>query len=80
MLRMLVLLRNFPLDIKAKLTARARELRDDTSGAEIVEYAVMIGLLTAAAIATIVLVGTWIAAEWSLLCANVNGNGGGPAC
>ena len=76
MLRMLVLLRNFPLDIKAKLTAMARELRDDTSGAEIVEYAVMIGLLTAAAIATIVLVGGWVAGEWSILCANINGKGG----
>ena len=68
MLRMFVLLGNLPIHVRAKLAAMAQELRADVSGAEIVEYAVMIGLLTAAAIATILLVGNWIANEWSFLC------------
>jgi pilus assembly protein Flp/PilA len=71
---MFVLLSNLSFDVRAKLAAMASELREDTSGAEIVEYAVMIGLLTAAAIATIILVGNWIAAEWSNLCNNALAN------
>lgn len=72
MLRMFVLLSNTPFHIRTKLAAIARELREDVSGAEIVEYAVMIGLLTAAAIATIILVGNWISVEWNALCNNLN--------
>lgn len=68
MLRTFVLLSNLPIHIRAKLAAMARELRADVSGAEIVEYAVMIGLLSAAAIATILLVSNWIANEWSYVC------------
>lgn len=75
MLRMFVLISNLSFDARQKLAAVARELRKDTSGAEIVEYAVMIGLLTAAAIATIILVGNWIKVEWSNLCNNLSSSG-----
>jgi pilus assembly protein Flp/PilA len=71
---MFVLLSNLPFDLRQKLATMTRELSEDTSGAEIVEYAVMIGLLTAAAIATIILVGNWISAEWSNLCKNALAN------
>jgi pilus assembly protein Flp/PilA len=74
MLRMLVVLGNLPFQIRTKLAAVARELREDTSGAEMVEYAVTIGLITAAAIVAIVVVGQWVAGSWNFLCTTLKAN------
>jgi pilus assembly protein Flp/PilA len=37
------------------------------SGASLVEYSLLIGLITVAVVATIVLVGTWVALQWTNL-------------
>ncbi|RAK61825.1 Flp family type IVb pilin [Phenylobacterium hankyongense] len=39
-------------------------MAEDRSGAALVEYSILIGLITVAAVATIKLVGTWVANEW----------------
>jgi pilus assembly protein Flp/PilA len=39
----------------------------DESGAALVEYSLLIGLITVAVVATIVLVGTWVSAQWLAL-------------
>ena len=44
-----------------------RKLRRDEDGAALIEYTVLLGILLVAVIATIGLVGTWIAGQWSTL-------------
>jgi pilus assembly protein Flp/PilA len=41
------------------------------SGASLVEYSLLIGLITVAVVATIVLVGNWVALQWTNLQAAV---------
>ncbi len=45
----------------------AVRLWKDESGASLLEYSVLIGLITAAAIASIASVGTWVSTKWSTL-------------
>jgi pilus assembly protein Flp/PilA len=49
-------------------------LRDDESGAALVEYSILIGLIAAAVIASIVLVSGWVQAAWSVLVTNLGPN------
>jgi pilus assembly protein Flp/PilA len=50
-----------------KLMNIARQFRDEEEGAAMIEYSVLIGIITAATIATIVLVGLWVAGAWNVL-------------
>ena len=43
------------------------KFRKDESGAALIEYSVLIGLITVAVIATIVLVGGWVGTQWTNL-------------
>jgi pilus assembly protein Flp/PilA len=43
----------------------------DESGAALVEYSLLIGLITVAVVATIVIVGGWVALQWTELQAAV---------
>jgi pilus assembly protein Flp/PilA len=47
-------------------------LKRDEEGAALVEYTVLLGILLIAVIATILLVGGWVAAAWSSLCTNIS--------
>jgi len=49
---------------------KIRELRKNKSGAAMIEYSILIGLITAAVIATIVLVGGKVEGAWTDLNAN----------
>jgi pilus assembly protein Flp/PilA len=42
----------------------AARFHADEDGAALVEYSVLIGIITAATIATIVLVGAWVSGAW----------------
>ncbi len=64
MLRMLVLLSNLPTHLRAKLAGICK----DSSGAALVEYSVLIGLITALVIALVFGVGQWVQAAWNDLC------------
>ncbi|RNJ41904.1 pilin [Mesorhizobium erdmanii] len=50
-----------------KLMTMTRQFRDDENGAAMVEYTVLLGIITVAVIATVVLVGTWVAGRWTAL-------------
>ncbi|RUU98461.1 MAG: Flp family type IVb pilin [Mesorhizobium sp.] len=50
-----------------KLMTMTRQFRDDENGAAMVEYTILLGIITVAVIATIVLVGTWISGRWTAL-------------
>ena len=44
-----------------------QKLRQDEEGASLIEYTVLVGIVTVAVIATIVLVGGWITGQWTAL-------------
>ncbi|MBZ9767118.1 Flp family type IVb pilin [Mesorhizobium sp. CA6] len=50
-----------------KLHTIFRQFRDDESGAAMVEYTVLLGIITVAVIATVVLVGAWVGTQWTTL-------------
>ena len=50
------------------LLARTRK---DENGATMIEYSILIGLITAVVIAFIFAVGTYVSGAWSLLCSNL---------
>ncbi|RUW34586.1 MULTISPECIES: Flp family type IVb pilin [unclassified Mesorhizobium] len=50
-----------------KLMTLARQFRDDENGAAMVEYTILLGIITVAVIATIVLVGNWVVGRWTTL-------------
>jgi len=45
----------------------ALRLRKDESGAAMVEYSVLVGLITAVTIAMVLAVGVWVNATWTTL-------------
>ena len=53
----------------AKITLKkaAHRFAKDQRGAAMIEYGVLIGLITAVTVGTIVLVGTWVNGKWVLL-------------
>ena len=50
-----------------KLMTMTRQFRDDENGAAMVEYTVLLGIITVAVIATVILVGTWVSGRWVAL-------------
>ena len=49
------------------LRQKAGDLLENKSGATMIEYSVLIGLLTVAVVAIISLVGIWLVTQWSAL-------------
>lgn len=47
-----------------KLMTIARQFRDDENGAAMVEYTILIGIITVAVIAAIIFVGGWVGTQW----------------
>ncbi|WP_217578630.1 Flp family type IVb pilin [Mesorhizobium sp. GbtcB19] len=54
-----------------KLMTMARQFRDDENGAAMVEYSILIGIITAAVIVFIIGVGIYVTDAWSTLCNNL---------
>ncbi len=50
-----------------KLLTFAHRLRDEEDGAAMVEYTILIGMITIAVIASIVIVAGWVTGQWSTL-------------
>ena len=55
-----------------KLLSIAKSFRDEESGAAMVEYSILIGIITAATIAIIIAVGGWVSGAWTTLCDNLD--------
>jgi pilus assembly protein Flp/PilA len=49
------------------LKDRVTRLQKDEDGAALIEYSILIGLITVAAIAAIIFVGSWVATQWTNL-------------
>jgi pilus assembly protein Flp/PilA len=50
-----------------KLNTFLTKFCKDESGAAMVEYTILLGIITVAVIATIILVGAWISGQWTTL-------------
>ena len=59
------------LKLIAKTQVALHAFKTNKSGAALVEYSLLIGLITVAVVATIVLVGGWVATQWTNLNAAV---------
>ena len=44
------------------------DLKEDREGATIIEYSLLIGLLTVAIVGAVVLMGGWLLTQWQALC------------
>jgi pilus assembly protein Flp/PilA len=60
-----------------RLFARVRK---DESGATMIEYSILIGIITAVAITFIIAMGGFVSGAWSLLCDNINNSGSAIGC
>ncbi|MBZ9759506.1 Flp family type IVb pilin [Mesorhizobium sp. CA8] len=66
-----------------KLLNVAKAFRADENGAAMVEYSILIGIITAAVITFIIAVGVYVTNAWSTLCTNLGAdtvNGAGLNC
>jgi pilus assembly protein Flp/PilA len=62
-----------------KLGAFFARLRKDEKGATMIEYSILIGIITVAAIGLIAGMGDYVVDQWTLLDAATNGAGPAPA-
>ncbi|WP_296740495.1 Flp family type IVb pilin [Mesorhizobium sp.] len=58
-----------------KLMTMARQFRNDESGAAMVEYSILIGIIAGAAILAIVAIGGWVSGRFTGLCSILDGKG-----
>ncbi len=54
-------------NLKAHLADLRHRFTRDKDGAALIEYSILIGLITVLAVATIALVGTWVSTKWDAL-------------
>jgi pilus assembly protein Flp/PilA len=58
-----------------KLMGMYRDFRDDESGAAMVEYSILIGIIAGTAILAIVAIGGWVSGRFTGLCGILDGKG-----
>lgn len=51
-----------------KLASLARAFREEESGAAMIEYSILIGIISVSSIAVVVLIGGWVTNQFSGLC------------
>ena len=57
----------------------ASRFREEEEGAAMIEYTVLIGIITVAVIATVGIVGTWVSTQWKTLCNDLPNHGTCPS-
>lgn len=58
-----------------KLMSIAKQFRDEESGAAMVEYSILVGIIAAASLLAILAIGGWVGDQFTGLCANLDGKG-----
>ncbi|MCA0034491.1 Flp family type IVb pilin [Mesorhizobium sp. B263B2A] len=53
----------------------ARQFHDDETGAAMVEYSILIGIIAAASIVAIIAIGGWVGSQFTGLCVKLGTNG-----
>ena len=54
-----------------KLGNVMRRFHDEEEGAALIEYSILVGIISATAIAAVAAVALWITGRWTLLCGNL---------
>ena len=60
-----------------KLASLARAFREEESGAAMIEYSILIGIISVSSIAVVVLIGNWVGAQFTGLCDSIGTATGG---
>ena len=47
------------------------KLKKDESGASLLEYTILIGIITAGTVATVIVIGGWVGTQWTTLQTNL---------
>lgn len=58
-----------------KLISMAKAFRDEESGAAMVEYSILVGIIAAASLLAILAIGAWVGDQFTGLCHNLDGKG-----
>ena len=53
--------------LKSKASEKRLALREDESGATMIEYSILVGLITVALVGLIVIIGAWLVTQWTAL-------------
>jgi pilus assembly protein Flp/PilA len=53
--------------MRKQLTALVKDFARDERGASLLEYTLLLGIITVVAVSTITSVGAWVADQWGLL-------------
>jgi pilus assembly protein Flp/PilA len=59
-----------------KLLTLAKQFRDEESGAAMVEYTILLGIITSLVILTVLAVGTYVSGTWDAFCSTLDSAGG----
>ncbi|MBA1141766.1 Flp family type IVb pilin [Mesorhizobium neociceri] len=59
------------------MTKILKQFRDDESGAAMVEYSILVGIIAGAAILAILAIGGWVTGRFTGLCGKLDGKAGG---
>lgn len=51
-----------------KLASLARAFREEESGAAMIEYSILIGIISVSSIAVVIAIGTWVGGQFTGLC------------
>jgi pilus assembly protein Flp/PilA len=57
-----------------KLLDISKRFRDDDNGAAMVEYTILLGIITIAVIVSVIFVGSWVGNKWTVLQGQLTGN------
>ncbi|RWN51375.1 MAG: Flp family type IVb pilin [Mesorhizobium sp.] len=63
-----------------KLISMAKQFRDEESGAAMVEYSILIGIIATASILIVIAIGAWVSGAFTELCDNLKGVAGVTDC
>ena len=66
--------------VMKKLASLARAFREEESGAAMIEYSILIGIISVSSIAIVVLIGTWVANQFLGLCIGLGAGANAGAC
>lgn len=64
----------------SKLVNIAKRFHQEEDGAAMVEYSILIGIIAAASIVTVGLIGTWVSGQFTYLCSKMPAVGTTGAC
>jgi pilus assembly protein Flp/PilA len=63
-----------------KLANLARAFREEESGAAMIEYSILVGIISVTSIAVVVVIGNWVGTQFDNLCNGLQGDAVAATC